>query len=67
MKTGKEIVDELIKILTAENELSHPIYSSKFSSGRGQKIQDFHNIYFQVVSNSVIALIRIEDAHPEVA
>ncbi|MBQ4516187.1 MAG: FAD-dependent oxidoreductase [Clostridia bacterium] len=61
----EEIADELIKILTDENELFHPIYSSKFSSSKGRQVEDFHNIYFQVVSNAVIALIRIADAHPK--
>ena len=60
----EKIVSELIKILTDENELSRPIYSSKFSSSKGRKVADFHNTYFQVASNAVIALIRIADAHP---
>ena len=42
------------------------VYSGEFKMGTRYKMEDFNNEYFQFVSNSVMALIRIADAHPEI-
>lgn len=55
-------VDTLIDIITNPEEHKKPTYADG-SAGTRYAISDFNNAYFQFVSNSVMALIRIGDAH----
>ncbi len=61
-----ECIDTLIDIFSNPEELSRPAYGTEFAMGTRYKVVGFNNEYFQFVSNAVIALIRIGDAHPEV-
>lgn len=58
----KEIVDSLIQIITDKDEVLRPVYNSGLLTTR-YKISDFNGIYFQFISNSVAALVRIGDKH----
>ena len=60
-----EIADTLIEIFSDEDEIKRPAYKLAFAMGTRYKIKDFQNEYFQFISNAVIALIRIADAHPQ--
>jgi len=61
-----EITDTLIEIICDKDEIKKSVYSGEFKMGTIYKMEDFNNEYFQFVSNSVMALIRIADAHPEI-
>lgn len=58
----KEIADSLIQIITDKDEVLRPVYNSGLLTTR-YKISDFNGIYFQFISNSVAALVRIGDKH----
>ena len=58
----KEIADSLIQIITDKDEVLRPVYNSGLLTTR-YKIADFNGIYFQFISNSVAALVRIGDKH----
>ncbi len=55
-------VDTLIDIITNPDEHKKQTYADG-SAGTRYAISDFNNAYFQFVSNSVMALIRIGEAH----
>lgn len=59
-----EIVDTLIDIITNEDELKRPAYIPLFPPGARYTVSGFNNQYFQFIINSVVALIRIGDEHP---
>ncbi len=54
-------VDILSKIISDENEVNHPTY--KQTDPTTFYLNDFRGIYFQFVSHSVMALIRIGNKH----
>ena len=54
-------VDILSEIISNENEVKHPTY--KLTDPTTFYLTDFRGIYFQFVSHSVMALIRIGDKH----
>ena len=60
-----EITDTLIEIISDKDEVKKPAYNMEFAMGTRYKIENFNNEFFQFVSNVVVALIRIGDAHPE--
>ncbi|MBQ4160328.1 MAG: FAD-dependent oxidoreductase [Clostridia bacterium] len=60
-----EIADTLIEIISDADEVKRPTYNKEFAMGTRYSISDFNNEFFQFVSNAVVALIRIADAHPE--
>ncbi len=60
-----EIADTLIEIITDADEVKKPTYNKAFAMGTRYKMEDFNNEFFQFVSNAVVALIRIGDAHPQ--
>ncbi len=55
-------VDTLIDIITNPEEHKKPAYSDG-GVGTRYAISDFNNAYFQFMSNAVMALIRIGEAH----
>lgn len=59
-----EITDALIEIITDKMEITRSAYHQPFSMQTRYAVPDFENEYFQFVSNAVVALIRIADAHP---
>jgi len=60
-----EITDTLIEIISDPDEVKKPTYNKDFAMGTRYKMEDFNNEFFQFVTNAVVALIRIGDAHPE--
>lgn len=59
------ITDTLITLITDKDENTKPAYRQPFSMQTRYAVPDFKNEYFQFVSNAVIALIRIAEAHPD--
>ena len=57
----KEIADSLIQIITDKDEVLRPVYNSGLTIS--YENSDFNGIYFQFISNSVAALVRIGDKH----
>ena len=55
--------DTLIQLLCDEEESRKPVYQTRLQTTRYQ-LQDFNDVYFQFLSQTVMALIRIGDAHP---
>lgn len=60
-----EITDELIKIICDHDEFNKPLYHKVKTLPSGAKITDFNNMYFQFFSYSIISLIKIGDAFPQ--
>ena len=60
----EEITDTLIDLICNENEVLRPVYHSDTLTTR-YKLQNFNDVYFHFMSGSVMALIRIGDAHEE--
>lgn len=58
----EEITDTLIDLICNENEVLRPVYHSEMMTTR-YKLQNFNDVYFHFMSGSVMALIRIGDAH----
>ena len=64
LKSAKA-VDALCEFLTNPNENERPELYEKDSSGTWYVIKGFNNRYFQFMINTVMALIRIGEAHEE--
>ena len=60
----REITNELIALICNENEIKKEVYHQSLLTTR-YKVADFEAIYYQFVSHSVMALIRIGDAYPD--
>lgn len=61
----KEIADTLIEIITDEQEVLRPQFTTDVEVGTWYRVSGFNNRYFQFVTQSVMALIRIAERHPE--
>ena len=61
----REIVKELICLICDKNEIDKPIYHQKDLHTTRYEISNFEDVYFQFISQSVMALIRIGDAHTD--
>lgn len=59
----KEIADELIGLICDENEINKAVYHQNNLQTTRYKIADFKDVYFQFVSNAVMALVRIGNMH----
>lgn len=59
----KKAVDTLIEIISDENEVKRPQFTGDVEVGTWYRVSGFNNRYFQFVSESVMALIRIADRH----
>lgn len=56
--------EELIGLICDPDEQRHAVYHSDILLTR-YKIADFDAVYFQFISQAVMALVRIGDAHPD--
>ena len=61
----RKAVDTLIEIIADENEVKRPQFTGDVEVGTWYRVSGFNNRYFQFVSESVMALIRIADRHSE--
>jgi len=60
----REITNELISLICNEDEIKKDVYRQSLLTTR-YAVADFEAIYFQFVSQSVMALVRIGDAYPD--
>ncbi len=61
----RQIVKELIGIICDPKELDKPVYHPADDRTIRYKVSEFENVYFQFVSQAVMALVRIGDKHPD--
>lgn len=59
------IAQELIELIWDPAETQKPVYRSREVKTTRYEIGDFEGVYFQFLSQAVMALIRIADAHPD--
>ncbi len=59
----REITEELIRLICDPNEAERPVYNQTDVQTTRYKILAYNDVYFQFMSQSVMALIRIGDAH----
>jgi len=59
----REITSELIDLISDPNEKSKEVYHQKNVQTTRYKIADFEDVYFQFMSQAVMALVRIGDIH----
>ena len=57
------ITEELADLICNENELQREIYRNTDLLTTRYEISDFEGVYLQLVSQAVMALVRIGDAH----
>jgi len=60
----REIAPELMRLICDPAEQEKPVYQKGMQNTR-YKIDDYDDTYFQFMSQSVMALVRIGDAHPD--
>ena len=60
----KTIAPRLMALICDEKEQERPVYQNALLTTR-YKIADFDNIYFQFMSQAVMALVRIGDMHAD--
>lgn len=63
--SDREITDELIDIICNETEIERSVYRQKDLQTTRYRVKNFEDVYFQFVSESVMALIRIGEAHED--
>lgn len=61
----RQIVQELLTLIADAQELRHPVYHGAHTLTTRYKVADFENVYFQFMSQAVMALVRIGDKHPD--
>ena len=59
----REIAGELIRLICDEKEIERPLYTEKGSLTTRYAVSHFNNVYYQYLSQSVMALIRIGNRH----
>ena len=59
----RDIADELIRLIGNPHEPKHPVYNRTDIPTTRYKVLAYNNIYFQFMSQAVMALIRIGNAH----
>jgi hypothetical protein len=59
----REITEELIRLICEPNEVEKPVYNQTDVQTTRYKILAYNDIYFQFMSQAVMALIRIGNAH----
>ena len=57
-----EITDELINLICDKKEIEKDLYNKNVQTIR-YKVIDFEDVYFQFMSQAVMALVRIGDVH----
>jgi len=63
--SDREIAPELMALICDPRELDKAVYHNKALKTTRYDISDFEGVYFQFVTQAVMALIRIGDAHKE--
>jgi hypothetical protein len=61
----REITEELIRLICDPNEVEKPVYYQTDIQTTRYKILAYNDIYFQFMSQAVMALIRIGNAHAD--
>lgn len=61
----REIVPELLELIGNEKEIENPVYHAQTVHTTRYAVADFENIYFQFMSQAVMALVRIGERHPD--
>ena len=61
----REITDELINIICNKEENQRLVYQKKELQTTRYKVKNFADVYYQFVSQSVMALIRIGNLHKD--
>ena len=61
----REILPELIRLICDPEELGHGVYHDPSLKTTRYDISDFAGVYFQFMTQAVMALIRIGDAHKD--
>lgn len=61
----RKIIDELINLITDENEQNRTVYHQKDTLTTRYKIKEYEDIYFQFISQATMALIRIGNKHKD--
>ncbi len=61
----RQIVPELTALICDPDEQQKPLYHQNDVQTIRYKVADFENVYFQFVSQAVMALVRIGDKHPD--
>ena len=61
----REITEELIRLICDPNEVEKPVYNQTDIQTTRYKILAYNDIYFQFMSQAVMALIRIGNAHAD--
>lgn len=59
----REITEELIRLISDPNEIEKSVYNRTDVQTTRYKIHAYNDVYFQFMSQAVMALIRIGDAH----
>ena len=61
----RQIVKELTALICDPKELEKPVYHPADDTTIRYKVSQFENVYFQFVSQAVMALVRIGDKHAD--
>ena len=61
----REITQELLELICSEQEAEKTVYHRELAQTTRYKVADFQNVYFQFMSQSVMALVRIGEKHPD--
>ena len=61
----REITEELIRLICDPDEVKKPVYNQTDIQTTRYKISAYNDIYFQFMSQAVMALIRIGNAHTD--
>lgn len=61
----RQIVPELLALICNPQEIERPVYHRETALTTRYKIADFENVYFQFMSQAVMALVRIGQQHPD--
>ncbi len=59
----RDITEELCQLVSSPDEINRPIYHQSGLRTTRYKISEYNDTYFQFMSESVMALIRIGDRH----
>ena len=59
----REITEELIRLICDPSEKDKSVYHQEDLQTTRYKVLDYNDVYFQFMSQSVMALVRIGDIH----
>ena len=61
----REVTHELIDLICNPNEIEKAVYRKNAMQTTRYEIADFEDVYFQFMSQAVMALVRIGNAHAD--